>query len=356
MRWLRAGFLPVSLLVLLLAALFVPLPVFLERPGRPVSLAACVAVDHERATPVQGDYLLMTISVAPGTSVDVLVAAFDAETGVVGQRRIIPPGVNPDTYFRQQRRAFATTADVAAAVGLQAAGLSAEVTGDGISVLQTAPDTPASEVLQPGDIITAVNRTAVTMEAELREAVGSVPVGEPLLLEITRGGEDIEVEITAVEADGSPVIGVIPETVNPRVTLPVAVDVASGATGGPSAGLTIALTVYDQVLPGVDLAAGRVIAGTGTIDHSGRVGPIGGVGLKVIAAARAGAEIFLAPAANYDEAVAALPADSSMEIVKVDTFEQARQALEAGAANGAQKAEDTPECPYGEPGSASAGP
>lgn len=348
MRWLRAAFLPVSLLILLAAALFVPLPVYLERPGRVVSLAACVDVDHEEATPVAGDFLLMTISVVPGTSVDALVAAFDGDTEVVGQQMIIPRGVDAGTYFEQQRDEFVSTANIAAAVGLRGAGLGAEVTGDGVAVIQTVPDTPAAEVLQPGDIITAINDTAVTMEADMRDAVASVPVGDPLVLEIERARETLKVELRAIEADGTPIIGVVPETVNPRVTLPVAVDVASGRTGGPSAGLTIALTVYDQVLPGVDLAAGRTIAGTGTIDDSGRVGPVGGAGLKVLAAHRAGAAVFLVPSDNHAEARDALPADSSMEVVPVATFDQAVSALEVdqNAQEDSSDDVDPPSCPY----------
>lgn len=348
MRWLRAGFLPVSMLILLAGALFVPLPIFLERPGRPVSLAACVQVDDENATPVTGDFLLMTISVGGGTAVDALVAAFDRDTLVVRREGLIPAGEAPAAYFRRQRQAFVTTADVAAAVGLQAAGMHTEMTGEGVSVIQTFEDTPAAALLLPGDIIKAVNGEPVLTEDVISEAIASVPVGEPLILSVRRGNRDIDVRIAAVDSDGTPIIGIEPETVNPRVTLPVAVDVASGPTGGPSAGLTIALTVYDQVLPGVDLAAGRTVAGTGTIDYSGQVGPIGGAGLKVVAADRIGADVFLVPELNYAEALAALPPGSPMEIVKIATFADAQRVLEETAPeNAAGDVAQSGPCPYG---------
>lgn len=348
MRWLRAGFVPASVLTLLAGALFVPLPIFVERPGTVVGLADCVEVDDEGATPVAGDYLLMTISVAPGSTVDALVAAVAPDAAVVPKGQFIPPGIDPATYFRRQRKAFETAADVAAAVGLQAAGFPTKVSGDGVSVTQTVAGTPAAEALIPGDIITQVNAEPVSMETDLVEAVAAVPVGDPLTLRVRRAGDEIDVTVTVVESDGRRIIGVVPETNNPRVELPLAVDVASGATGGPSAGLTIALTVYDRVLPGVDLAAGRTIAGTGSIDYSGRIGPIGGAGLKVLAAQRAGADLFLVPAENHAEAIAALPPDSDMEIVKVGTFEEARLALEAGAEQQAEAGEPAKPrpCPY----------
>ena len=55
-----------------------------------------------------------------------------------------------------------------------------------------------------------------------------------------------------------------------------------------------ALGIIDKV-GSVDLTKGNKIAGTGTIDPTGKVGAIGGIQLKMIAARRDGATIFLAP-------------------------------------------------------------
>ena len=347
MRWLRIGLLPISLAVLIAAALLVPLPLYLERPGQIVPLAACVTVDKPEATPVSGDFLLLTISVAAASTVDAVVAAFDPGTALEPVRALIPHGVDADSYFAQQRKVFDASRDIAAAVGLQEAGLPARVTGDGVSVVQVAPDTPAASTLEPGDIITAVDGTAVTDETALREAVAAATAGEPLTLRVTRRAEPVEVAVTPAIIDGAPRLGVVPETVNPRVTLPVDVEVATGPVGGPSAGLMIALTVYDSVLPGVDVAAGRTIAGTGTIDQSGVVGPVGGAGLKVIAAHRRKAAIFLAPRANLEEARHALPEGSPLEIVAVDTFDDALEALaEVPAESATRDIAATADCPY----------
>lgn len=345
MRWVRAGFLPASLLILIVAAMVVPLPFVAERPGRTLSLAACVDVDHEQAAPVDGDFLLMTISVAGSTTVDAVMAIGRDDVALVPRQAVIPAGTDTNTYFRDQREAFALMADRAAAVGLSAAGFRAEITGDGVVVVRTQPETPADGVFEPGDLILAINDVAIEDESDLRTAVTELPLDQETVIDIKRRGEAMQVNVTPVEFEGRRVLGIQPETENPRVELPVGVDVAAGAIGGPSAGLMIALTVYDQVLPGVDLAQGRTVAGTGSIDDEGRVGPIGGAGLKVIAAARAGAEVFLSPAANYAEASAALPAGSTMDVVSVETFEQAREALGEKPAEGA-RTPDPQECPY----------
>ena len=53
--------------------------------------------------------------------------------------------------------------------------------------------------------------------------------------------------------------------------------------GGPSAGLMFTLGIIDKLKP-EDLTGGKVIAGTGTIDDEGNVGPIGGIPQKLVGA------------------------------------------------------------------------
>ena len=74
-----------------------------------------------------------------------------------------------------------------------------------------------------------------------------------------------------------------------------------------------------------DLTGGRFVAGTGTIDAAGKVGPIGGIALKMIAARRKGATVFLAPAGNCGDVRKAIP--SGLDVVKVDTLHSAVQSL-----------------------------
>jgi len=71
-------------------------------------------------------------------------------------------------------------------------------------------------------------------------------------------------------------------------------------TGGPSGGLVFALGIVEKLTP-EDLLKGRVVAGTGTINKTGRVGGIGGIDEKLIAARRAGATIFLPPTENFED-------------------------------------------------------
>lgn len=108
--------------------------------------------------------------------------------------------------------------------------------------------------------------------------------------------------------------------------------------GGPSAGMMYALGLIDK-LTSADETGGMTIAGTGTMDESGKVGAIGGIRLKMIGAKRDGATWFLAPEANCDEVVGHVP--DGLRDVSVSTLDEAYQAL---VAIGEGKGADLPHC------------
>ena len=95
--------------------------------------------------------------------------------------------------------------------------------------------------------------------------------------------------------------------------------------GGPSAGMMFSLAVIDKLSPG-ELTGGKFVAGTGTIDDEGTVGPIGGITHKIQAAKDAGAEVFLAPADNCAEAASE---DDGITVLKVTSIDDAISQLEA---------------------------
>lgn len=330
MRLLRPLLLPLALLVLLTAAVRVPLPFFVERPGSVLSLADSVTVADGGA--LDGDFLLTTVNYRRGTVFEGAASVFDAASDVVPAAAFIPEGQSSDEYFAGQRSLFEVTADVAAAVALSEAGYDvdpADLSGDGARVVAVLDGSAAEGVLQAGDVVVAVDGEPIATSEALQEAV-LARGREPLDVAYLRDGERRRAELVPGldPTSGSPVLGVQIETVAPRIELPVEVQVDSGRIGGPSAGLLIALTVYDKVRGDVDLTGGQRVAGTGTLDGDGRVGPIGSVEQKVVTAARAGAEVFLVPAVQHEAAAGAVPAGSDLEVVAAGTFGEAVAALQ----------------------------
>lgn len=103
--------------------------------------------------------------------------------------------------------------------------------------------------------------------------------------------------------------------------------IAAGEIGGPSAGLVFALGAVDLLTEG-DLTGGALIAATGTITPDGKVGAIGGIKQKVVATDDNGAELFLVPKGNEEDAKAkAKRMNSSMEIAGVESLKEAMDAI-----------------------------
>lgn len=85
--------------------------------------------------------------------------------------------------------------------------------------------------------------------------------------------------------------------------------------GGPSAGLIYALVVYDLLTP-ADVAGGRTIAATGSIDAAGDVGIIGFVSEKLRAANRVHADVLLVPEGQLGDSGGARPVTSLKDAVR----------------------------------------
>ncbi len=109
-----------------------------------------------------------------------------------------------------------------------------------------------------------------------------------------------------------------------------ALNIAKIDSVGPSAGLMQTLAIYNSIL-GLDIANGRTVVGTGTIDIDGNVGEIGGIEQKVVAAFKNKASIFLCPSDNYEDGYNQYlklgRKKGRMKFVKVESFDSAMEAL-----------------------------
>lgn len=350
-RW-QSWFLLASMVILVAGGIWAPLPYFIEAPGRLLTLGGCVSVESEDAVPVRGDYLLTSVGLQRATPFGLVRVAVDPTVGLRSATRVVRAERSDQDHFAGQRKVFAQTAQRAAALGLRQAGLPADperLIGDGALVIGVAENSPAHGVLQGGDVIIAVDGEPVATETEVR-AFMEDEEEDPVVVRFNRDGTAHEVRLSPHRLPGDEdrvALGLRLETLNSRVDLPVPVQVTSGRIGGPSAGLMIALAVYDQSDPDIDLASGRRIAGTGTLTGQGAVGRIGGIHLKAVAAHQRGADVFLAPESQVEDARSRLPEDSQMEVVPVSTFEGAVQYLVESANTDPRRRPVAPstECP-----------
>jgi PDZ domain-containing protein len=217
--------------------------------------------------------------------------------------------------------------DTAIAAALTELGydLSPEVT-----VLRTIPGGAAEGKLKPHDVIVAVDGKPIESTRQVAKDISALEPGEEVTLDIHRQGKPMSVTLTTKAAADDPsraVIGIYPG-VGFEFPFDVSVQIPD-SIGGPSAGLIFALAVYDTLTPGA-LTGGAEIAGTGTVDENGRVGPIGGIQQKIAGAEQDGATLFLVPP---DNCASAMAADTDLRLVRADTLHSAVESIKTYAAD-----------------------
>jgi len=283
--------------------------------GKPI-----ITIDGRAETLSAGQLRLTTVNVRDNlTLLDAMRGWFSGDSAVVPRELVYPPDKTEKQVDEENANSFKESQTSAETVALRKLGYPVLVT-----VTEATKGMPAESVLKPGDVITTVDGTAVTSSQKLRELIRAKPAGTSLQVGYTRDGVTAVAPIASAAAeDGSPRLGVVIEHRQPA---PFDVKFDLDRIGGPSAGLMFTLGVIDKVDP-VDLTGGIRIAGTGTIDDEGNVGPIGGIPQKLRGAKRDGATVFLAPAANCAEAKA--NAVKGLPIVRVATVDDALAALQA---------------------------
>jgi len=307
----------------------IKVPYFAMSPGPVEEVADLVSITDVDVFEATGDLYLLTVGLREVNVFEYFEAQLDGKVDLIDREVIRPAGVSQEQITRSNLEAMDESIDTAIYVALSRLGFDVGFSGDGVEVLQTVEGSPAYEVLQVGDLFVEVAGVTVRTSDEAAEVIRSFDVGDTITLRGTRGEQELVVEITLVphpDLEGKPMVGVLFDTLNLEMVLPIDVRVDSRSIGGPSAGMMYALAVFD-LLTEEDLTKGHRIAGTGTIRFDETIGAIGGVRQKVFGARSVGAEYVLVPAANYDDALSA--SGNEIEVVSIATFQDALDFLGA---------------------------
>lgn len=286
-----------------------------EIDGEPI-----ISIEGRERNEVSGKLTLTTVGVG-GAGLSLVEAVrgwFDSEVSVVPEELVYPPDRTEEETQQANRQAFLTSEQAAEAAALAELGYPVKVVVQGL-----AAESPSEGRLEEGDAIEAVDGRP-TPDAETLDAVlTSIPGGTTVSVDYMRLGEPGTATITTREAEerAGSLLGV---TILEQPSGPFDVDIQVADVGGPSAGLMLALGILDLV-GDTDLTGGAVVAGSGTIEPDGDVGAIGGIQLKMVAAAEIGAELFLVPAGNCADALEA--PQPGLVLARVATLDDALAAL-----------------------------
>jgi PDZ domain-containing protein len=329
-----AGMVAVLLLGAIVAwTVFKPMPYVTYEPGSTFDVLGevdgkeIIQVSGHKVYRDDGELRMTTVLVStPGARLDLFTLMTDwlnPNDAIYPYNAVYAPDVDQDENRESGQIDMVTSQDAAAAAALRELGY--EVTPV-IEVLAVSDGTPAAGKLKVRDVLLEVGGIPIRSGEDVSKAVGEAPEGEPIDFKVRRGGKDgkiVETSITPTTIDGAQRVGI---RIGNGFDLPFQVSVnIDESIGGPSAGLLFSLAIYDTLTPG-SLTGDQVIAGTGTIDEKGKVGPIGGIQQKIVGAREDGAQLFLVPPDNCDDAVGARNGD--MRLVKAVTMHAAVQAIE----------------------------
>jgi Lon-like protease len=322
----RTTFYGLSLGLLVWAGFAVPLPFLEQVPGRPTPIPPLVEIEGTELTELTGETSLLTVFQEQRTILGSLPVLLDGDRELRPVEEVYPTDLDRSEYLAAERERFGRQFDLAAAVGAQAAGVEVELVTE-VVVVDVLPGSPADGLLAPGDGVTAVDGEPLGSAEQLQAITRTAEIGDELTLTVVHAGttRDVTVTLADVTGDGQARLGIAIETAVDELVLPFEVRLREGTRiGGPSAGLMVAVTVYD-LLSDEDLLRGRDVMGTGTVDAAGRVGPVGGVPQKMRAAADAGADLVMVPALQLEVAREAAP--EGLTVVGVRTLDEALRIL-----------------------------
>lgn len=313
-----------------------------QQGGKPV-----ITVTGHDSYPTTGHLNMTTVQVTGAkyepSLVNAVIGWLRGDVMVVPHDNVYPKGQTDADAKQQNAEEFASSEDSARTAALKQLGIPV---GNDLIVKTVTAGAPAEGRLHAGDQIVAVDGTPVTTTDQVAAGVTKHKPGEPVVFTVvprvkdTSGNgsanpaarTDVSVPTVAAkdldpkapaERAGLAVVGIGTAI---RHTYPFQIDIGLQDVGGPSAGLMFSLGIVDKLTPGGDLTGGKFVAGTGTIDDDGKVGPIGGIAMKIIAARDAGAEYFLTPSSNCAEASKNVP--SGLTLIKTDTLDGALKSLE----------------------------
>lgn len=307
--------------VLAAAVSFAPTPYSLILPGSAIDVRTVLTVAGHHPPPER--YYMTDVTLSERVAPIVLLEKFLPGTRVVRTSDIVPQGVSLPQFDDIMRHAMDESQSIAAYVAEREAKLPVRAPTSRVAIVKFEPASQAGKVLKPGDILRTVNGQPVQTTVNVQNAIFKLKPGEPVEVTYSRAGKLERARVNTMLWKGKTRLGVYLVAEFERLpALPVPVTFKKFNVSGSSGGLMFALDIYRTLRPAGAIRATH-IAGTGTIDYNGIVGPIEGAPQKLIAARREGATVFFVPRENYAD----VSGITDIKIIPVHTFKEALTAL-----------------------------
>lgn len=181
--------------------------------------------------------------------------------------------------------------------------------------------------LKVGDQILKIDNKKIKSQEDIKKYLKTKKIDDKIKIEIKRNKKIKIIEGQLINNENEASIGVYLQETYKLSTKPKIKTNTDESESGPSAGLMSALYIYN-VLNKMDITKGLTVSGTGTIDINGKVGEIDGIKYKLAGAVKKGADVFICPKGNYEEAIKEQEKHNyEIKIIEVETFDQALKEL-----------------------------
>ena len=178
-----------------------------------------------------------------------------------------------------------------------------------------------------GDILYKINDIEMKYFDKIKASIQSKNVGDKVKVELIRNKKLREIELTVKENKGQKYIGILSTELYNLITDPVVKFNFSSGESGPSGGLAIALTIYNN-LTKEDITKGKKIVVTGVIARNGEIQNIGGVEQKLEGAIYNKADIFIVPnGENYNTVKKICEKKKCPKLIRAINFRQVVEEL-----------------------------
>ena len=329
------------LVVALIAAVFlVPVNAVIEAPGPTWNVLDngsssdqdVLKVSGTETYPTEGALRMTTVSVSgcpgyPVTTADLIAAWISADKRIVDRDEVCPQDQSAEQVEETGKAQMTASQDSAVIAALVETGKAGAMH---LTVTEVTEQQTSTEI-QAGDVLETITpqggqTTTLASFSQLRELMTTIPEGTRVTLGVRRGEQKASAALTTIAPQEGTTGSLLGLSLKISVDSPVEATFGLSDVGGPSAGMMFALGVVDEITPG-SLTGGKDISGTGTIDMTGQVGPIGGIQQKMAGARESGSTFFLAPASNCNEVKGHEP--KGMQVFAVNTLHEAVAATEA---------------------------
>ena len=277
---------------------FYNLPYIVYKPGGSIDLSPRVEIENK--SKINGSYSMNYVTVSRGNIPTVLMSYLIKDWELVKESNMVYENTDYETSFKMEQLEYENAIFLAiynACIFNE--DCSMEIIKENIYIFSI--DERSNTDLKIMDKIVSMDGKEYDSFEQLRSYIMKKKPGDTVNFTVIENGKEVEKSAIIFDDNGTSRVGITGYATFDYKTNPEINIITRDSEAGPSGGLMLTLAIYDY-LSDNDVARGRKIMGTGTIDAEGNIGPIGGIKYKMLGAKKDKADIFFAPMGNCEEA------------------------------------------------------